>query len=45
MLVAWIVMGVLLAFYHAGWVRYFGVGREYALLGATRLSKRTTKSQ
>jgi hypothetical protein len=32
MLVAWIVMGVLLAFYYAGWIRYFRVGRGYALL-------------
>ena len=30
--VAWIVMGVSLAFYHAGWTRYFAGLRSYALL-------------
>lgn len=30
-LVAWIAMGVLLAFYYAGWTRYF-IGRSYPLL-------------
>jgi hypothetical protein len=31
-LVAWIAMGVLLAFYYAGWARFFAGPRNYALL-------------
>lgn len=30
--IAWIVMGLALAFYIAGWVRFFLQGRDYALL-------------
>jgi hypothetical protein len=29
---AWIVMGVSLGFYYAGWTRFFVQGRDYALL-------------
>ena len=29
---AWVVMGVTLGFYYAGWVRFFVQGRDYALL-------------
>jgi len=29
---AWIVMGVSLGFYYAGWVRFFVQGRDYSLL-------------
>ena len=30
--IAWIVMGLALAFYYAGWARYILRGRDYALL-------------
>jgi hypothetical protein len=30
--IAWIVMGLALAFYYAGWARFFLRGRDYALL-------------
>ena len=29
---AWIVMGVTLGFYYAGWIRFFALDRDYALL-------------
>jgi len=29
---AWMVMGVTLGFYYAGWIRFFVQGRDYALL-------------
>jgi hypothetical protein len=29
---AWIVMGVSLGFYYAGWIRFFVQGRDYSLL-------------
>ena len=32
MTIAWIVMGLALAFYYAGWLRFFLRGRDYALL-------------
>ena len=31
-IVSWIVMGVSLGFYYAGWIRFFALGRDYALL-------------
>jgi hypothetical protein len=30
--IAWVAMGLTLAFYYAGWVRFFLRGRDYALL-------------
>ena len=29
---AWAVLGLSLALYYAGWIRYFSLGRDYALL-------------
>ncbi len=31
-LLAWAIMGISLATYYAGWIRYFARGRDYALL-------------
>jgi hypothetical protein len=33
-LAAWLVMGISLAFYYAGWIRFLTRGRDYALLFA-----------